>query len=306
MSGARLWIVTGKGGVGKTTVAGALARAAADAGETVLLVEVAKPGRLAAVLSVDPLGREPALVRPRVWAVAPDQEESVSLLIERLLPLRILSRRLLASDSFQAVCAAVPGIVEAALLARLQDWLDRQDRRLPRFDRVILDAPASGHSVPLLSTPDTLLAMVNVGPLGEVLRRCRRQIKDPEQTRALVVAIPEDWAIAEALELRERLKVEAGIPLGRPVLNALVARRFTKAEETALAAAEEDGSVDARLLAAARWFRERRESDASFGRALREGAGERPLELPRLFTTDLGWDELKPLGDVLAREFAHA
>ncbi len=305
MSGARLWIVTGKGGVGKTTVAAALAHAASAEGETVLVVEVAKPGRLASALDVSPLASTPSEVRPGVWAAAPDEEDSLTRLIEGLLPLRLLSRRLLASDSFQAICAAIPGITEAALLARLLGWLEHDDRTLPAFDRVILDAPASGQSLPLLATPDALLRMVNVGPLGELLRRCRRQLTDPERTRALVVALPEDWAVAEAIELRERLREETAVALARPVLNGVVTRRFSRAEEEKLATAQSEGRVDPTMLAAAQWFRERRDNDVAFTRRLREGTGERPLELPRLFTSRLGWNEIGTLSAPLAREFVH-
>ncbi len=305
MSGARLWIVTGKGGVGKTTVAAALAHAASVDGETVLVVEVAKPGRLASALDVSPLASTPSEVRPGVWAAALDQEDSLTRLIEGLLPLQLLSRRLLASDSFQAICAAIPGIAEVALLARLLGWIEHEDRALPAFDRVILDAPASGHSLPLLATPDALLRMVSLGPLGELLRRCRRQLTDPERTRALVVALPEDWAVAEAVELRCRLREETAVALGRPVLNGVVARRFSRAEEEKLAAAQNEGRVDPTMLAAAQWFRERRDNDVAFARRLREDTGERPLELPRLFTSRLGWSELGALGAPLAREFVH-
>jgi anion-transporting ArsA/GET3 family ATPase len=300
MAGPRLVIVTGKGGVGKTTVAAAVAQAAIAARRRALLVEVATPGRLASVLDVPALAAEPRQIVDGLSAVALDEGDALEQLVHGLLPLRLLSRRLLSSETFRIIAAAVPGILEAALLARVIAWLEERDRRgRQRFDVVVLDSPASGHTVPLLSTPRTLSGLATVGPLGTVMRRTARWLSDPALTRALVVAIPEDWAIAEAVELYTSLRDGLDIPLGRPVLNAVFPRRFSRGDEALLHEAEAAHSIDPLLLDAGRYFAERRNVAQAQARALRTGTRVRPLELPFVFSASMTWDDLGPLADAL-------
>jgi anion-transporting ArsA/GET3 family ATPase len=295
---ARLVIVTGKGGVGKTTVAAALARAAVGDGKRVLLVEVASPGRLAHVLGVPPLGPEPRAIGESLDAVALDEEQALETFVHELMPLRLLSRRLLSSGTFRIIAAAVPGIPEAAMLSHLLSWLERGDRRRGvRYDLVVLDSPASGHSAPLLATPRALGGLGAVGPLGATMRRISAWLSDPARTTGIVVAIPEPWAVAEAVELYARLRDEIGVPLARPVLNAVYPRRFGKREEELLRGAE--ASIDPQLLAAGRYFLERRAAAQEQSRTLRAGVHERPIELPFLFSADMTLPDLDPLGEAL-------
>ncbi|MEW6269424.1 MAG: ArsA-related P-loop ATPase [Thermodesulfobacteriota bacterium] len=305
MAAPRLVIVTGKGGVGKTTVAAGVARAAVAARRRALLVEIATPGKLASVLDVPALAAEPRVVAEGLAAVALDEGRALEELVHGLMPLRLLSRRLLSSETFRVVAAAVPGILQAALLAQVVSWLEERDRRgRPRYDVVVLDSPASGHSVPLLATPRTLSGLATVGPLGEVMRRTSRWLGDPELTRALVVAIPEDWAVAEAVELYESLRDGLAIPVGRPLLNAVFPRRFSRTEEALLEEAEAGHTVDPELLASGRYFVERRRAALAHGKVLREETRARPLELPFLFARGMTWDDLDPIADAIAPALA--
>ncbi|MFN8599398.1 MAG: ArsA-related P-loop ATPase [Candidatus Binatia bacterium] len=300
MAGPRLVIVTGKGGVGKTTVAAAVAQAAVAARRRVLLVEVATPGRLASVLDVPPLTGEPRAILDGLSAVALEESSALEELVHGLMPLRLLSSRLLSSDTFRIIAAAVPGIIETALLARVIAWLEETDRRgRPRWDLVVLDSPASGHSVPLLATPRTMSGLATVGPLGAIVRKTSRWLADPALTRALVVAIPEEWAVAEAVELWESLRDGLALPVGRPVLNAVFPKRFSRADEALLEEAEASHSIDPQLLEAGRYFIRRRAGAMEHGRALRAATRERPLELPFLFSTSMTWEDLGPLAEAL-------
>ncbi|MDG2306366.1 MAG: ArsA-related P-loop ATPase [Candidatus Binatia bacterium] len=299
MSGARLAIITGKGGVGKTTVAAALGRAAAQEGRKVLVIEIATPGRLASVLDVDELATEPTEVHPNLYAVGLDEARSLEHLVDGLLPLRFLSRQLLSSETFRIVAAAVPGILEIALLAQIEEWMNASSLRRGGYDLVILDAPASGHSVPLLASPRTLSGLAAIGPLADTVRRISRCLEDPQRTMAFVVAIPEEWAVAEAIELVASLRDDLKVPVARPLLNAAFPRRFSKKDEKLLDEAEQNGTIDPELLIAGRYFLQRRKAAQKQGKSLKKGTGLGPVELPFVFSPTMAWEDLDPVADAL-------
>jgi len=220
-------------------------------------------------------------------------------LVEGLLPLRFLSRQLLSSETFRIVAAAVPGILEIALLARIEEWLRPGGMRRDGYDLVVLDAPASGHSVPLLSSPRTLSGLAAIGPLGDTVRRISRCLTDPQRTMAFVVSLPEEWAVAEAIELVESLRDDLGVPVARPVLNAAFPRRFSKKDEKLIDEAERSGTIDPELLIAGRYFLRQRKAAQKQAKALKRSTGLRPVELPFVFSPAMAWDDLDPVSDAL-------
>ncbi len=177
LSTQRLVVVTGKGGVGKTTVTAALARAAAGAGRRVLAVEIGRgtPGPL---LGAGGLALEPTRVDAHLAAASIEPEATLGDFLHGVLRFRMLARRLLESTSFQVLAAAAPGLPELLVLHRLLGWVEA--RRLGRstYDLVVVDAPASGHSLPLLAAPRTLSAFAQFGPIADLLGRIDRADDD--------------------------------------------------------------------------------------------------------------------------------
>jgi len=276
----RLVVVTGKGGVGKTTVSAALARAVAAAGRRVLAVEIGR-GRLATLLGVQRLGAEPVRIAARLQAAAVEPEEILGDFLESVLRFRLLARRLLGSTSFQVLAAAAPGLPELLVLHRLLGWLDA--RRLGRtvHELIVVDAPASGHSLPLLAAPRALGALAGLGPVADLLRRAEATLADPKTCLVCTVTTAESLAVKETIELVRELVEGLRLPVGPPIANAVPPRRFTA----------EEASVVERLsatsghphLAAARFQIERRaQADAQLA-ALKRGVHATPVRLPFLY-----------------------
>src|SRR2546428_8059737 len=174
-------VARGRGGVGKTTVTAALAYAAAASDRRVLAVEVGG-GSLGSLLGGIPLGAEPMRVRAGLAAASLEPEALLGDFVAGVLRFRVLARRLLESTSFQVLAAAAPGLGEFLVLHRLLGWVEARRGRRPLHDVGIVDAPASGHSLPLLTAPHTLGALARIGPLAQLLARLPRLIRDPGAT----------------------------------------------------------------------------------------------------------------------------
>jgi anion-transporting ArsA/GET3 family ATPase len=296
----RLIVVTGKGGVGKSAVTAALARAVAAAGRRVLAVEIGRT-RLGALLGASQGGLEPQVVSPGLSFASVEPEEALSDFVHGMLRFRALSRRLLESTSFQVLAAAAPGLPEFLVLQKLHSWLDT--RRLGRrvFDAVVVDAPASGHSLPLLAAPRTLLTLARIGPVADKLAAVGAMLADPETTLVCLVTTPEELAVRETIELHRELARRLDLPVGPAIVNAVPPRHFGAADEAALARLEARGEHHP-WFDAARFLLERRRQAARQVQALRRALGTAPVRLPFLFAGPESEEGL----DVLTTELARA
>lgn len=299
----RLLFVTGKGGVGKTTVAAALAHRLAALRHRVLVVEMAADRSLATLFGQDALQTEPTRLATGIDGVRVETRALVESYFRRLLRIPFLSRRLFASGTFQAVTAAAPGVTEFVVLDHLAQWTAAGwFGRRAEYDHVIVDGPASGHALRLLRTPRQLAALVPRGPLSSTVGRLGTLLTDRAHTAVLLVAIPDDMAVSETLEARATLD-GLGLALARPVLNRVWPRRFTAAEANTIAALRR--RADEPLLAAAGLqIAARREAERHLKR-LRTAFGVAPLPLLEICREGIEASALADLGRALERGLSH-
>ncbi|MBI3786131.1 MAG: ArsA family ATPase, partial [Deltaproteobacteria bacterium] len=250
MREARVVFVTGKGGVGKTTVAAALALYAVETGLRTLIIETAGDGSLAQIFQHRALGSSPQRLQPQLDAVRVDARQLVEEYFSKLLRFQWLADRLLSSNTFNALTAAAPGMTEFLLLERILEWIEPGiTKRRQRYDLVIVDGPATGHAIKMLRTPRNLASLVPGGPLGKAARRLLTLLGDRRRVQVVLVSLPEEMAVRETIETYEILAGDLALHVARPVVNRVFPRNFTAAEAATIGAEQNGGPI----VAAARF-----------------------------------------------------
>src|SRR5204863_6154070 len=223
-SQTRLLIVAGKGGVGKTTVTAALARMAARAGLTTLIVEVEGKSGLPALFGArDSLSYDEVVLAPgggpRGWSdVRARTLTSDDALMEYLVDhgMKRISKRLASSGALDVVATAVPGIKDILVLGKV-----KQLERLGTADLIILDAPAAGHAVTFLMSARGLLDAVTVGPIRAQAADVVDLLSDPKRCQVMLVTLPEETPVNELVETAFKLEDRVGVSLSPVVVNGL-------------------------------------------------------------------------------------
>ena len=306
-SQTRLLIVAGKGGVGKTTVSAALARMAARAGLTTLIVEVEGKSGLSAVFGRrDPLTYDELVLAPgggpdgaadvRARTLTPDDA-----LLEYLEDhgMRRVSKRLSSSGALDVVATAVPGIKDILVLGKV-----KQLERANTADLIILDAPAAGHAVTFLMSARGLLDAVTVGPIRAQAADVIELLSDPTRCQVMLVTLPEETPVNEVVETAFKLEDRVGVSLAPVVVNGMYPVIEGLDADPAAAAASagvhlSEGDVSA-LRRAASFRREREHLQAEQVARLADGLPLPQIRLPFLFTTDLRLPEVDRLADDMA------
>jgi anion-transporting ArsA/GET3 family ATPase len=219
---ARLLVVTGKGGTGKTTVAAGLAVAAAGRGRRVLMAEVEGRQGLAGLFGRRQLDHSEARVADRVNALAVNPDESLREYLARY-GFAPLARLLTWAHLNRFITAAAPGLGDVLLVGKVWEAATREARRGSRaYDLVVLDAPPTGRVVPFLRAPETVAELARVGPIRHQADRVRDLLDDPRRTGVVLTCLPEELPVTETLEGVAALR-QAGLPVA-----AVIANRVTR------------------------------------------------------------------------------
>lgn len=202
----RLIVVTGKGGVGKSVVAGALARRLAREGRRVLTLEVDPRENLHHLFDVPPSGGEIAEVESGLWLQNLKPSQVVDWVVERQVKIGFLVERIRKSPVYHRFVEGAPGLEQIAVLGHVHRLLAGRVDAAPALDTVVLDAPATGHGLFLLTAPGLFAASIREGPFAELAREVDGLVSDPARTGVVVVTLAEEMPVQEAIELRAGLR----------------------------------------------------------------------------------------------------
>jgi anion-transporting ArsA/GET3 family ATPase len=294
-----LLVVTGKGGVGKSTVSAALAVAAARRGLRTIVVEVSARGDLAEVLGTSNVAGEYAerAASERLHHISIDPQNAMEEYLRRQLPVGALGGMLARSRVFTALTAATPGMRELLTIGKVWELAqpERRTHGAKPYDLVVLDAPATGHGLAMLQAPSTFASVARVGPIARQGRMIAGFLQDPRQTAVVVVATAEEMPVTEAIELHGQLRAQTGLELALTVVNAVVPHRFSEREERTLRAAPPSPPRHAALFSAA-WARHQR---GQISRLHRDLPGVALVTLPFLFRSTIDRSALEQLSGEL-------
>ena len=305
----RLLFVTGKGGVGKTTVAAALGLLGAGLGKRTLVCEVDAKGNLAEAFEGGALTFKARELHPGLWAMAMSTEASLREYLRLQLKVPLLARIGPLARTLDFVATAAPGVKEILTVGKLA-----YEVRERNYDLVVVDAAATGHVVAQLAAPRAIAELVKVGRIQQQTAWMGDILADASTTGAVLVASPEEMPVSETLDLRERIRDETDVDVAAVVVNRVLPELFGRSEQevferlqapdaVARLEGEVGGEVRTVLDAAELAVRLRRTGAAHLAR-LREGLPPRlpVLYVPELFTRSHGARATRQVAEALGEE----
>jgi len=296
----RLIFVTGKGGVGKSTVATALGLLAARRGRRTVVAELANQDRIQRAFDHKGEQFRELELAPGLFTISIDPQHAM----EEYLRVKVgpIGHLLASSRLFAVFAMATPGMRELLSVGKVWELaqLERRTRGASPYDLVIVDSPATGHGIGILRTPRTFAEIARVGPIAHQGRTIADTIADRRFTGVIAVATAEEMPVSETLSLRDDLARER-LPLDAVIVNALYPRRFDARQVQRLetASAHPSSPLARTALAAALSEHNRTITQGVQQARLRDGLGMDPVKLPFVFADHFGPAELELLADAL-------
>jgi anion-transporting ArsA/GET3 family ATPase len=222
----KLIFVTGKGGVGKTTVAAALALLAAEHGKKTLVCDIDAKGDLADFFETGPTQFQEREIQPRLWAMSMDTEASLKQYLSLQLKMPFVARIGPLARMFDFVATAAPGVKEIVTVGKMV-WEVREGH----YDLVVVDASPTGHIIGQLAAPQAINELVQVGLVRQQTGWLLDILGNPELTGLAIVTTPEEMPVNETIELSGRIKQDTNVDLAAVIVNRVLPELFSRGEE---------------------------------------------------------------------------
>ena len=313
----RLLICSGKGGAGKSTVAAAIAVAAARRGKRVLIVEVGDEERISAIFRAAPVGyagrrvyESPAGGRSPIWSMCLTPHEALREYALRSMKFEAIYQAVFENAVLRHFTAAAPGLDEITILGKIES-LHREKMdpaKRPSFDLMVFDAPATGHGLALFKVIRAAMTMTRRGLLHAKLDRIWQLLVDARRTALNIVALPEEMSVSESIDLHKAAE-EMGVPRGAVIVNGVApdilagsgssGADLRRIREASMPSSGMDGLVALAVLDGALVSVARRAAHDEMIAKLAQALPQPRLILPFVFAPGIGPAELELLANHL-------
>jgi anion-transporting ArsA/GET3 family ATPase len=261
-------LVTGKGGVGKTTIAAGIAEAAAQREGKAVLIEFGDGES----------GRRVLGARSKVVHRVVDPGDAMERAVANLLGSTLLARVFIGNFAVRPMLRAAPAMRELAMLECVRIYAEEYPGA-----RVVVDMPATGHGLAWMRLPVQMRDMFASGPVHDLAARLIERLVSPARCSVVVVTLPERLVLLETIELCRALEVEVGLPPSRLIVNRFPRELSAAAWEAARAIHRRGGEPSKAAEALLRVMEARREAQRDameiLTRAASNGLPMRPLIL---------------------------
>jgi anion-transporting ArsA/GET3 family ATPase len=289
----RLIIVTGKGGVGKSTISAALSLLKARSGLRTLLCEINTQDRIGPLLGARSVGPAISPIDENLWGLNIQPEQAMREYALMLLKLESIYNAVFENRFVRYFLRFIPSLQELVMLGKIIHHLDE---KLPdgafKYQVVVVDGPATGHAISFLNLPRVLLHTIPPGPMARAAKHMRETLENEEVTAVALVSLPEEMPVNETIELSKTLRERAQIGPQMVILNGFVHPRFTESDLEALRAMPS-------LRSLALDHQELAKASADFCQRLETELHLPLVPLPRLFQPDFGRPAIEALSRYL-------
>lgn len=302
----RLILVTGKGGVGRSTVAAAIASAAARRGRRTLLFQANAKDRVGSFFGTAPVGTSVVRLDNNLYAVNTNPAAALEEYGLMVLRFKRVYRMVFENRVTKYFLRAIPGLDDYSILGKAWYHTTEESRGRPVWDTVVFDMPASGHTMTMLRIPKVILETVPEGPLTRDARSLEALLTDQTRTAVMLVTLAEEMPANEARELAENLDHELRIKTTHLVINQVYPDRFPAGSPQssvlgalALAQARNLDPALSALATHGELHRSRRRLNEEYLALLARTMPTPQTQLPYLFTPTIGRAELMTLSRML-------
>lgn len=297
----RLLIVSGKGGVGKTTLSLALALIAVEKGKKVLIAELNSEEQVAQILERPPVGYRETELLPGLWGINIEPKKAFEEYVLKQIKFKTLYKAIFENRYIRHFIEATPGLADLMSIGKVYSLVND-------YDLVIVDAPATGHGIALLEIPSIVADATRIGPLRTESERINILLHDKEKTKVVIVTLPEEMPVTEAIEMHQTLTEKLKLSVGPIFLNQFQTEDFTPSEEKELKSyfKESDDQNPPMLAQILQLLLIGAERSQKYKKMLQDEMNESPvISIPFIYSPRFGLSELQTIAEALENNKAN-